>query len=113
MQDVDFRRLGQRVRQYRKAAGLTQQQVADAIEIESSNLSHIERGTIKTSLSTLTKIANALGVTLDMLVCDSLTFASEPYQKEFASILADCDARELRIFTEAVKTLKKEMRGNF
>ena len=110
VQGVDFEKLGQRVRQFRKAAGLTQQQVAEAIEIESSNMSHIERGTIKTSLNTLTMIANVLGVTLDMLVCDSLDFAGESYHKEFAAILEDCDAKELRIFTETIKTLKRELR---
>ena len=34
-------------------------------------------------------IANVLGVTLDMLVCDSLDFVAVPYHKEFVDILSD------------------------
>ena len=87
MRGVDYEKMGKRVRQYRKKAGLTQQQVAETIEIEASNMSHIERGKIKTSLNTITMIANVLGVTLDMLVCDSLDFVAVPYHKEFVDIL--------------------------
>ena len=53
MRGVDYEKMGKRVRQYRKKAGLTQQQVAETIEIEASNMSHIERGKIKTSLNTI------------------------------------------------------------
>lgn len=111
MRGVDYEKMGKRVRQYRKKAGLTQQQVAETIEIEASNMSHIERGKIKTSLNTITMIANVLGVTLDMLVCDSLDFVAVPYHKEFVDILSDCNARELRIFTETIQVLKKELRA--
>lgn len=108
MRDIDYERLGQRVRQYRIAAGLTQQQVADAIELEPSNLSHIERGKIKTSLATLVGIANALGTTPDMLLCDSLDHASPSYLNELADLLKGCTADELRIITATVRTMTNE-----
>lgn len=110
MKGIDYNKLGKRVRHYRKAAGLTQQQVAETLELEPSNMSHIERGTIKTSLGTLTGIANILGVTLDALVCDSLEYAAAPYQQELSSLFGDCTARELRILSATVKALKRELR---
>lgn len=111
MQSVDFEKLGKRVREYRKAAGLTQQAVAEAIEIEPSNMSHIERGTVKTSLSTLVAIANVLGVTLDAFLCDSLDYAAGAYNKELSSLLADCTIEETRIITAMVRALKKELKS--
>ena len=64
--------IGVRVRRYRKEKGLTQQTLAELSNQEPSNISHIERGATKLSLPTLVSIANALGVTADQLLCDSI-----------------------------------------
>lgn len=44
MREVDYKKLGQRIRERRLTLGMTQQQIAEAIGLEPSNISHIERG---------------------------------------------------------------------
>lgn len=57
---VDYKRLGERIAQTRKSQKLSQEKLAELADITATNLSHIERGKIKTSIETLVAIANAL-----------------------------------------------------
>ena len=69
---LDYIKLGKKVRIKRKSKGLTQEQLAEQSGISLSFLGHIERGSRKASLETLVSIANALGVSPDYLLQDSL-----------------------------------------
>jgi len=51
---------------------LSQVNLASQIEISTSFLGHIERGTRKASLETIVRLANALHVGMDALLIDSL-----------------------------------------
>ena len=64
--------LGKRVKQQRKLAHLTQEKLAEKAGISFAFVGHIERGTRKASLETLVKLANALKVSPDVLLRDSL-----------------------------------------
>lgn len=69
---MDYEKLGKKVRIKRKSKGLTQEQLAEQSGISLSFLGHIERGSRKASLETLVSIANALGVSPDYLLQDSI-----------------------------------------
>ena len=58
--------------------GLTQKEVAERAGISLPFYGHIERGTRKASLETTVDIANALGVSTDMLLQDSLDVMTRP-----------------------------------
>lgn len=70
--ELDYQAVGVRIRRFRKAKGITQQILAELSDQEPSNISHIERGATKLGLPTIVNIANALDVTVDDLLCDSL-----------------------------------------
>lgn len=57
--------INEKIKVARKAAGLTQQQVADATGIDRQVYSMYERGARNPRLEKLEKIAEACGVTLD------------------------------------------------
>lgn len=107
---LDYQAIGRRIRRLRKAQGLTQQTLAERAEQEPSNISHIERGATKLSLPTLVSIANALGVTADELLCDSVAASSTVFQQEAVQLLADCSHAELKIITETIRSLKGSLR---
>lgn len=58
--------LGQRIKEIRKAKGLTQEKLAEIIEMETGSLSAIESGRHFPSLLTLEKIANHFDVQLQV-----------------------------------------------
>lgn len=107
---LDYQSIGIRVRRLRKAKGLTQQMLAELSDQEPSNISHIERGATKLSLPTLVNIANALNVTVDELLCDSLTASASVFEREATQLLSDCSHQELKIITETMRTLKECLR---
>jgi transcriptional regulator with XRE-family HTH domain len=54
--------VGRLIRHHRRQAGLTQPQLAEIVEMQVGSLSRIERGKAAPSFSTLSKLAEALGV---------------------------------------------------
>lgn len=108
--ELDYQAIGVRIRRLRKERGLTQQTLAEISNQEPSNISHIERGATKLSLPTLVSVANALGVTVDELLCDSLPASRTVFQSEVDHILSDCSHLERKIITETIRTLKENLR---
>lgn len=70
--DMMYSQLGKRIKQQRIMARMTQEKLAEAAGISLSFLGHIERGTRKASLDTVVKICNALKVSPNLLLQDSL-----------------------------------------
>ena len=109
--ELDYQAIGIRVRRFRKEQGLTQQKLAELSDQEPSNISHIERGATKLSLPTIVKIANALGITVDDLLCDSLLQSHASFDKEVHLLLSDCSHDELKIITNTMRSLKENLRN--
>jgi transcriptional regulator with XRE-family HTH domain len=60
--------VGLKVREIRIIKGMTQNQLAESVGLDPSTLCKIERSKSNPSLSTLTKLAKALGVTIAQLL---------------------------------------------
>jgi XRE family transcriptional regulator, regulator of sulfur utilization len=58
------------IRSYRKLAGLTQEKLAEKSDLHHNFIGEVERGNMEISLSSLLKIARALGVRVRDLVED-------------------------------------------
>ena len=69
MVDVDYVEIGKRIRNARKNLKLTQEKLAEKIDVAPSYISEIERGTSICSLFVIVKIANILKLNLDNLIC--------------------------------------------
>ena len=108
--DIDYSQLGRRIKRYRQKAHLTQEQLADKIDVATSTIAHAENGTSKPSLPLLLKAANALNVTLDQLVCDSLPVIDTYLEKDIADLLADCSTAEKQILRDIVAVTKETLR---
>ena len=68
--DFDYVALGQRIRKARKEQGLTQEQLAEACDLSTAHIGHIERGTRALSIESLITISNMLNVSTDYLLLD-------------------------------------------
>ena len=92
---LDYAAIGQRIRMFRIKRGWKQSDLAEKSGVEPSNISHIERAATKLSLPTLVSIANALEVSLDEIVYNSLIKNKHIYVKEIDELVGDCDPKEL------------------
>jgi len=68
---IDYKKLGQRVRELRKSRNMTQAQVAEQIECAESFISHIETANTKPSLESLVRLSSLFHVPLDYFILDS------------------------------------------
>ena len=110
--DIDYAQIGIRIKKYRQKAHLTQEMLADKIDAATSTIAHAESGTSKPSLPLLMKVANALNVTLDQLVCDNLPIADMYLDKDIADLLNDCSKTEKRIIRDIIVATKETIRQN-
>jgi len=104
---VDYIFLGSRIRTIRKEHKLTQEKLSEMAEITPTNLSHIERGKTKPSVETLIALANALGVTANDFLCDSLLFSTQELENSLARYTRDCSAKDLRLISDIIKVIKE------
>jgi transcriptional regulator with XRE-family HTH domain len=63
-----FELIGIRIRNIRKARGVSQQILAYEVDMEKPNISRIEAGRTNVTIKNLYKIAEALGVTMKEIV---------------------------------------------
>ena len=108
---LDYAAIGQRIRMFRIKRGWKQSDLAEKSGVEPSNISHIERAATKLSLPTLVSIANALEVSLDEIVYNSLIKNKHIYVKEIDELVGDCDPKELSSIIQMIKTTKGTIRN--
>lgn len=94
--EVDYKAIGQRIKIARIKKGVTQETVADLIDITPAHMSNVETGKTKVSLPTLIV-----------------------FEKEAKDIFSDCDEYEVRFLVDLMKSAKiafrkdKDIRNQF
>lgn len=108
--ELDYKAIGKRIKIARIKADLTQERLAEMVEISPTHMSNIETGTTRVSLTAIVSLANALSVMVDDLLCDSVVKSKVQFEKDIAGILADCDEYEIRMVKDMAQALKETLR---
>lgn len=108
--ELDYKAIGKRIKIARIKADLTQERLAEMVEISPTHMSNIETGTTRVSLTAIVSLANALSVTVDDFLCDSVVKSKVQFEKDIAGILADCDEYEIRMVKDMAQALKETLR---
>lgn len=112
MIDLDYKAIGKRVKTARKKAKITQEKLADAVDITPPHMSNIETGNTKVSLPTLIRIANELHTTLDSLVADNLIKNRIELHRDVEAILDHCDPIEYHILLDVMQAFHDSYQHN-
>lgn len=110
---LDYKAIGKRIKISRIQADLTQEVLAEKVNISTTHLSNIETGTTRVSLTTIVNLANALSVTADDLLCDNVIKARVQFETDINILLENCDEYEVRIVKEVTEALVKTLRRDF
>jgi transcriptional regulator with XRE-family HTH domain len=105
---LDYKKLGKRIKLAREKKNLTQEQLAEIVGVSNNYISNIERKYSKPSLETLIKICNALEVTPDYVLLDSIYTSKEYIKDEIAEKLRKCSNTNARIITKFIDLLLEE-----
>ncbi len=107
---IDYKSIGKRIKAARIRLDMTQERLAEQVNLSPSHLSNIETGTTKVSLSTIVKLANALHVSVDGLLADSVVQSKAVFEQDIQTILSDCDDYEIRVIADIAAATKKTLR---
>ena len=107
---VDYYAIGQRIRKYRRALNLSQEALAEKINISTTHMSHIETGNTKMSLPVLAAIAVALNVSTDSILFEEKQESRNAAVEEIGFELDDCSLTELKIIKDIVCSAKSALR---
>ena len=103
---MDYCMIGHKIRIFRKKNGLSQEELAEKVNISTTHMSHIETGGTKLSLPVLVDIANALNVRTDDLLDRTASISSNNSLDEISLILKQCSDDEAAFIAEMVRNIK-------
>ena len=105
MYNIDYKELGKRIRAERRRQDLTQEKLAEMAEISDSFMGHIERGGRTLSIETLAKLANALNLSMEYIVCGEFNYQPGMLPTEVHEALNQMSNSQRKVFLDMMKTL--------
>lgn len=106
MKELDFKQIGEKIKDIRISRHLTQEYVADMADVNTSHISNIENNRVKVSLSTLVQICNALDTTVDYILSDEYTDSSSVIEQEILHELHSCNDTTKEQILKIIKALQ-------
>ena len=104
---LDFGIIGKRLKQARTNSGLTQEMLAEQLNVSVAFLSRLETGNSHINLHRLEQICRITGVSegyiLNGVAEDSPTYLTN----EFSELLKDCSSEQLKLIYNVAKVIKE------
>ena len=107
--ELDYKMIGMRIRNIRKRAGISQEELAESVDISATHISHIENGSTKLSLTVLVNIASVLSVQIDELLFDHVSSSSDHIISNIIGSLSSCSKQQLKIINEIMSATIKSL----
>ena len=100
---LDYTIIGERLKKARLEKNLTQEQLAEQIDVSIAFLSRVERGHSQINLKRLAQISKALDVPLEKLVTGTDTSSDKYLDKELYNILINCTPDKQKLIYNIAK----------
>jgi transcriptional regulator with XRE-family HTH domain len=108
--ELNYVLLGLRLKKVRLSKKLSQDKLSEKCDVSPQHLSQIESGKTKLSLPCLVRICNALEITADCLLMDSVNCLTPQVMEEVAMVYSDCTPHEIFFMLSISENLKQSMR---
>lgn len=102
--------IGSRIREFRRRARFTQENLAEHTNLTVQYIGNIETGRKRASIDTLIDIADALGATVDLLLLGNYDSGIAAHVCEFAELIIDCDIDECDAILDAAIAMAEALR---
>ena len=102
---MDYKRLGERIREERLRLNLTQAQLAEDVDISDTYMGAIERGERSLTLGTLVRLVNRLGVSVDYILADSVSDNDSNILNQFRQIMDGQPLERKQMAINVLRTL--------
>lgn len=102
---LDYGVIGQRIKQARLAKNMTQEDLAEQVDISVAFLSRVERGNSRINLKRLNQLCNLLDVSEGYVLNGASSDSKNYLDKEFAELLKGCSAEKQRLIYNVAQAI--------
>ena len=102
---LDYTVIGERLKKARLAKKLTQEQLAEKIDVSVTFLSRAERGDVKINLSRITQICTILDVSISSVLTGTIYDSKDYLTEDFSNLLKDCPPDKLKLIYDIAKVI--------
>ncbi|APM40173.1 helix-turn-helix domain-containing protein [Clostridium kluyveri] len=106
---MNYIALGKRIREERLKLRLTQEKLAEDVDVSSSYVGQIERGEKSVTLDTLIRITKRLGVTVDYLLKDSVNMENDNFIDQIKQLLQGRNIKQKQMALDVLKVMLSHM----
>lgn len=102
--------IGKRIHDIRESRNITQEYLAEKVQVSPTSISRLENGHLMVKLETICNIAQVLDVGLQDLLCDLFTYTKEnlQLQEELQYCITNMSTENLRRLLAYAKMLNQE-----
>ena len=105
---IDYKIIGKRIQKSRLAVELTQEQLAEKLDISTNYLSKIETGREKPNLEMLDNICNNLNVSLSYLLTGVVEESDTYMQADISNLLKKCSPNQKKLVRDFISRILNE-----
>jgi transcriptional regulator with XRE-family HTH domain len=105
MDNMDYGKLGARIKEERIKRHLSREKMAEDLDISASYIGQIERGERCLTVDTLVHVANYYQLSVDYLLRDSLDMAENATEEEWKRLTLGKTSEEKRKLIQAIEAI--------
>ncbi len=102
---LDYTIIGQRIKKARLAKNLTQEDLAEKVDISVAFLSRVERGNSHINLRRLNQLCNLLDVTEGYVLNGASSNSNNYLNKEFSELIKKCSPEKQKLIYNVAKAI--------
>ena len=101
--NIDYKLIGERIKMARKSRGMTQESLAERLNVSIGYVSQVERGITKISLDLLGAISSILDYDIAYFVSESAVNRNEYMESEISNELKKLDNKKKKYILQMIK----------
>jgi transcriptional regulator with XRE-family HTH domain len=101
----DYGVIGQRIRKSREEKGLTQETLAERLDVSNAYISKIERGKTPINLDRLSELCMVLEETTEYILNGADRSSDEYLRNEIMIMIEGCPAEKIKLISQVIKPI--------
>ena len=102
---LDYTIIGERLKKARLEKHLTQEQLAEKLDVSVAFLSRAERGDVKINLSRISQLCDLLDISISNVLTGTASNSKDYLSEDFSNLLKNCPPEKLKLIYDIAKVI--------
>ena len=107
--NIDYKLIGERIKRVRKSRGMTQDVMAEKLNVSIGYISQVERGITKISLDLLGAISSVLDCDVASFITESAVNSNEYLESEILNEIKKLDQKKKKFILNIIKMTNESL----